>query len=200
MLTIGITGGTGCGKTTLVEQLINQLQEEVTLISQDDYYHDLSHLSYDERVAINFDHPESIDFQLLSEHLAALKKGSSIEKPTYSFVDHNRNTTTITIVPKRIIIIEGILIFTQARLRDLLDFKIYIQADSDIRLSRRLKRDIEERGRDIEEVTDRYHNTLKPMHDQFIAPSKTYADLIIQNNNQGAIDLSEVLRYIQANA
>ena len=200
MLLIGISGGTGCGKTTMVEQLIAQLDEEVILISQDDYYHDLSHLTYDERVAINFDHPDSIDFALLCKQLEALKEGVSIDKPVYSFVAHNRSTTTVRLSPKRIVIVEGILIFTQAELRDLLDHKIYVEADSDIRLVRRLKRDIIERGRDIEEVTDRYLNTLKPMHEQFIAPSKAYADLVVTNNEQGPLDITSVLELIASHA
>jgi len=161
MLIVGITGGTGCGKTTIVHQLLEHFSKDDTiLISQDDYYHDLSHLSYDERVQINFDHPDSIDFALLEQHLKTLKKGSLIEKPEYSFVEHNRSVNTRTIVPKRIILLEGILIFTLPEIRKLLDLKIYIKAHSDIRLQRRIKRDIQERGRDIEEITERYENTL----------------------------------------
>jgi len=199
MLIIGITGGTGCGKTTIVHRLLEHFpKEDTALISQDDYYQDLSHLSYNERVKINFDHPDSIDFVLLEKHLKALKNGGSIEKPEYSFVAHNRSTKTQTIVPKKIIFLEGILIFTLPEIRKLLDLKIYIKADSDIRLQRRIKRDIQERGRDIEEITERYESTLKPMHEQFIAPVKQYADLIITNNEQGNLDLGTVYSTIQS--
>jgi len=198
MLIVGITGGTGCGKTTIVHQLLEHFSKDDTiLISQDDYYHDLSHLSYDERVQINFDHPDSIDFALLEQHLKTLKKGSLIEKPEYSFVEHNRSVNTRTIVPKRIILLEGILIFTLPEIRKLLDLKIYIKAHSDIRLQRRIKRDVQERGRDIEEITERYENTLKPMHERFIAPVKQYADLIITNNEQGNLNLDAVYAAIQ---
>ncbi|MDX1472113.1 MAG: uridine kinase [Flavobacteriaceae bacterium] len=192
MLIIGIAGGTGCGKTTVVDQILNELpQGEVGVISQDSYYKDTSHLSYDERVAINFDHPRSIDFELLEEHLKELKRGNSIEQPIYSFHEHNRTSETITINPQKVMIVEGILIFTHPELRDLFDIKIFVHADSDERLIRRLKRDIEDRGRDIDEVLTRYQNTLKPMHQQFIEPTKEYADIIIPNNkyNTVAVDI-----------
>lgn len=192
MLIIGIAGGTGCGKTTVVNQIVNELPDnEVCVISQDSYYKDTSHLTYDERVKINFDHPQSIDFELLCEHLKALKKGETIEQPVYSFVEHNRTTQTVTTKPSKVIIVEGILILTNPKIRDMFDIKIYVQTDSDERLIRRLKRDIVERGRDIDEVLDRYQNTLKPMHQQFIDPTKEFADLIIPNNtyNNVAIDI-----------
>lgn len=192
MLIIGIAGGTGCGKTTVVDQILNELpQGEVGVISQDSYYKDTSHLSYDERVAINFDHPRSIDFELLEEHLKELKRGNSIEQPIYSFHEHNRTSETVTINPQKVMIVEGILIFTHPELRDLFDIKIFVHADSDERLIRRLKRDIEDRGRDIDEVLTRYQNTLKPMHQQFIEPTKEYADIIIPNNkyNTVAVDI-----------
>lgn len=192
MLIIGIAGGTGCGKTTVVNQIVNELPDnEVCVISQDSYYKDTSHLTYDERVKINFDHPQSIDFELLCEHLKALRKGETIEQPVYSFVEHNRTTQTVTTKPSKVIIVEGILILTNPKIRDMFDIKIYVQTDSDERLIRRLKRDIVERGRDIDEVLDRYQNTLKPMHQQFIDPTKEFADLIIPNNNYNnvAIDI-----------
>lgn len=192
MLIIGIAGGTGCGKTTVVNKILNEMpNEDIGVISQDSYYKDTSHLTYDQRVAINFDHPNSIDFELLVEHLDLLKKGQTIQQPIYSFSEHNRTGDTITTKPKKVMIVEGILIFSKPEIRDLFDVKIYVHTDSDERLIRRLRRDIAERGRDLEEVLHRYQTTLKPMHEQFIEPMKAYADIIIPNNtyNTVAIDI-----------
>ncbi|MDU8886538.1 uridine kinase [Yeosuana sp. MJ-SS3] len=192
MLVIGIAGGTGCGKTTVVNQILNELPEgEVGVISQDSYYLDTSHLSYDERIKINFDHPRSIDFDLLVQHLKELKNNNPIHQPVYSFVKHNRTGDTILTHARKVMIVEGILILTNPELRDMFDIKIFVHADSDERLIRRLKRDISERGRDIDEVLARYQNTLKPMHEQFIEPMKEYADIIIPNNkyNNVAVDI-----------
>ncbi|MEL0643496.1 MULTISPECIES: uridine kinase [unclassified Olleya] len=196
MLIIGIAGGTGCGKTTVVNQILNQLPEgEVGIISQDSYYKDTSHLSYDERIKINFDHPRSIDFDLLEQHLKDLKDGQIIEQPVYSFVKHNRTGDTIKTKPRKVMIVEGILILTHPELREMFDIKIFVHADSDERLIRRLKRDITERGRDIDEVLARYQNTLKPMHQQFIQPMMEYADIIIPNNkyNTVAVDIVKTI-------
>ena len=192
MLIIGIAGGTGCGKTTVVNQILNELPEgEVGVISQDSYYTDTSHLNYEERIKINFDHPRSIDFELLVSHLDELKKSNPIHQPIYSFVKHNRTGDTILTHPRKVMIVEGILILTNPELRDMFDIKIFVHADSDERLIRRLKRDIAERGRDLDEVLSRYQNTLKPMHEQFIEPMKEYADIIIPNNkyNTVAVDI-----------
>ena len=192
MLIIGIAGGTGCGKTTVVEQIIAQLPvDEVCVISQDSYYKDTSDLNYQERVKINFDHPNSIDFDLLLQHLKALRDGASFEQPVYSFVEHNRTGETITTHPKKVVIVEGILILTQPEIRAMFDVNVYVHADSDERLIRRLKRDISERGRNIDEVLTRYQTTLKPMHQEFIEPTKEFADIIIPTNkyNTVAVDL-----------
>lgn len=192
MLVIGIAGGTGCGKTTVVNQILNELPEgEVGVISQDSYYKDTSHLSYDERIKINFDHPRSIDFELLEQHLKDLREGKDIHQPVYSFIKHNRTGDTVLTHPRKVMIVEGILILTHPELRALFDIKIFVHADSDERLIRRLKRDITERGRDIDEVLQRYQNTLKPMHQQFIEPTKEFADIIIPNNkyNTVAVDI-----------
>ncbi len=192
MLIIGIAGGTGCGKTTVVDQIINELPDgEVGVIFQDSYYKDLSHLTYEERVEINFDHPRAIDFDLLIEHLGILRTGMPIDQPVYSFKEHNRSDQVIRTHPSKVIIVEGILIMTNPKIREIFDIKIFVHADSDERLIRRLKRDINERGRDLSEVLNRYQNTLKPMHDQFIEPTKEYADIIIPNNkhNTVAIDI-----------
>lgn len=192
MLIIGIAGGTGSGKTTVVHQIMNELPDtEVGVISQDSYYKETHNLSFDERALINFDHPRAIDFELLVKHLKALKAGETIDQPVYSFIQHNRTDDTISTHPRKVMIVEGILILTNPELRDLFDIKIFVHADSDERLIRRLKRDISERGRDIDEVLNRYQNTLKPMHEQFIEPSKAFADIIIPNDkyNTVAIDV-----------
>lgn len=196
MLIIGIAGGTGCGKTTVVNQILDELPEgEVGVISQDSYYKDTSHLSLDERIKINFDHPRSIDFELLETHLKALKNGEAIDQPVYSFVKHNRTGDTVKTHPRKVMIVEGILILTNPELRSMFDIKIFVHADSDERLIRRLKRDICERGRDLDEVLTRYQNTLKPMHMQFIEPMKEYADIIIPNNkyNTVAVDIVKTI-------
>ena len=192
MLIIGIAGGTGSGKTTVVHQIMNELPEtEVGIISQDSYYKDNSNLSFDERALINFDHPRAIDFDLLVHHLQELKAGNNVDQPVYSFVTHNRTDDTIYTHPRKVMIVEGILILAHTELRDLFDVKIFVHADSDERLIRRLKRDIAERGRDMDEVLNRYQTTLKPMHQQFIEPTKAFADIIIPNDkyNTVAIDV-----------
>jgi len=192
MLVIGIAGGTGSGKTTVVNQILNELPaDEVCVISQDSYYKATNNLTYQERTKINFDHPKAIDFELLVQHLKELKSGKIIEQPVYSFVTHNRIKDTLKTHPRKVVIVEGILIFNSKELRDLFDIKIFVHADADERLIRRVRRDIEERGRDVNEVLTRYQNTLKPMHQQFIEPTKNYADIIIPNDryNTVAVDI-----------
>jgi len=192
MLILGIAGGTGSGKTTVVNQILNELpDEEVTVISQDSYYSATNNLSYKERTKINFDHPRAIDFDLLVKHLGILKTGKPINQPMYSFATHNRTKDTVKTHPSKVLIVEGILIFTNKELRDMLDIKVFVHADSDERLIRRMRRDIQERGRDMDEVLQRYQETLKPMHEQFIEPSKMYADIIIPNDrfNTVAVDI-----------
>lgn len=192
MLIIGIAGGTGSGKTTVVQQIMNELSsEEVGIISQDSYYRQTNGLSYEDRAKTNFDHPASIDFELLAEHLSRLKAGEAIEQPVYSFITHNRTTDTVITHPRKVMIVEGILILADAKLRDMFDIKIFVYADPDERLIRRLKRDIVERGRDMNEVLNRYQTTLKPMHEQFIEPTKAHADIIIPHDryNTVAIDV-----------
>lgn len=192
MLIIGIAGGTGSGKTTVVQQIMNELPEtEVGIISQDSYYKETHNLSFDERSLINFDHPRAIDFELLVTHLKELKAGNNINQPIYSFITHNRTDDSVFTHPRKVMIVEGILILANPELRELFDLKIFVYADSDERLIRRLKRDIAERGRDMDEVLNRYQNTLKPMHQQFIEPTKAFADIIIPNDkfNTVAIDV-----------
>lgn len=192
MLIIGIAGGTGSGKTTVVNQIMNELPvEEVGIISQDSYYKKSENMSYKDRSKINFDHPNSIDFDLLVKHLNELKEGKAIEQPVYSFVTHNRTKDTLKTHPRKVVIVEGILIFNNRELLDLFDIKIFVHADSDERLIRRIRRDVAERGRDVAEVLDRYQKTLKPMHQQFIEPTKNEADIIIPNDryNTVAVDI-----------
>lgn len=192
MLIIGIAGGTGSGKTTVVNQIIKHLpNDEVCVISQDSYYKSTDNLSFEERTKINFDHPRAIDFDLIIQHLKDLKIGKSIDQPVYSFVTHNRTKDVVKTQPRKVLIIEGILIFNNEKLRDLFDIKIFVHAENDERLIRRMKRDISERGRDIDEVLNRYQTTLKPMHQQFIEPTKNFADIIIPNDryNTVAIDV-----------
>jgi uridine kinase len=192
MLIIGIAGGTGSGKTTVVNHILNELPaDEICVISQDSYYKATDNLSYEERTKINFDHPRAIDFDLLIEHISQLKEGKVIEQPIYSFVTHNRTKDTIKTHPRKVVVVEGILILNNETLRSLFDIKIFVHADADERLIRRMRRDIKERGRDIDEVLNRYQDTLKPMHQQFIEPTKNYADIIIPNDryNTVAVDI-----------
>ena len=192
MLIIGIAGGSGSGKTTVVRALTEQLKEKVVVIPQDSYYKDSSHLPMEERQKVNFDHPDSIDFDLLIKHLKELKKGHSVEQPVYSYITCSRSTTeTVTVHPAEVIIVEGILIFCCAELRKQIDIKIFVDADDDDRLMRVMARDILERGKTVETVIQRYSRTVKPMFLQFIEPSKRYADVIIPQggHNKVAIDV-----------
>lgn len=192
MIIIGIAGGTGSGKTTVVRKIANVVPEKnVAILMQDSYYNDNTHLSFDERQKINYDHPNSIDFDLLLKQINDLKTNQPIEQPIYSYTTHTRTGDYTVIHPKEILIVEGILIFTNEHLRKLCDIKIFVHTDSDLRLIRRIKRDINERGRDLEEVLNRYEKTLKPMHNQFIEPTMKYADLIIPvgGENKVAIDI-----------
>lgn len=198
MITIGVYGGTGSGKTTIVSQIVSEFPtSEIQVISQDSYYKDTSHLTFDERCALNFDHPDAIDFPLLYQHVNSLKNGENIEQPVYSFEIHNRTKETVTVVPKKILIIEGILILNYPKLRSLFDLKIFIDADSDMRMERRVSRDISERGRTPEEVLNRYLNTLKPMHKQFIEPMKVHADITLENHQNTPLNLSELIDKIK---
>ena len=198
MLIIGIAGGTGSGKTTVVQQIMNELPLcEVGIISQDSYYRDNSHLKFEDRAKINFDHPRAIDFELLANHLTQLREGKTIDQPVYSFVTHNRTAETVPTHPCKVMIVEGILILSDPKVRDMFDIKILGHADSDERLIRRLRRDIAERGRDMEEVLNRYQTTLKPMHEQFIEPTKAFADIIIPNDRYNTVAIDVVRAVIK---
>jgi uridine kinase len=200
MLIIGIAGGTGSGKTTVVRKIIERLPKgEVAVLPQDSYYRDSSHLPFEKRQEINFDHPNSIEFELLQDHLKQLKKGVAINQPIYSYLTCTRSEETIHVQPTEVVIIEGILALTQPELRDLMDIKVFVDCDADDRLNRVIKRDIVERGRSVETVLARYEDVLKPMHLQFIEPTKRYADIIVPQggNNHVAIDI--LTQFIQKN-
>ena len=189
---IGITGGTGSGKSTIADALYSNFSNErITMIQQDMYYKDQSNLSMEERVKTNYDHPMAFDNDLLVEHLQKLIKGKSIEKPRYDFTVHNRAKDTTTVEPREIIIVEGILILEDERIRNLLDIKVYVDTDADISILRRLVRDIDERGRTVESVIDQYLTMVRPMHMEFTEPTKRYADIIIPEggHNYVAIDI-----------
>ena len=200
MLIIGIAGGTGSGKTTVVRKIIERLPKgEVAVLPQDSYYRDSSHLPLEKRQEINFDHPNSIEFELLQNHLKQLKSGLAIDQPIYSYLTCTRSEETIPVRPTEVVIIEGILALTQLELRDLMDIKVFVDCDVDDRLNRVIKRDIVERGRSVEKVLARYEDVLKPMHLQFIEPTKRYADIIVPQggNNHVAIDI--LTQFIQKN-
>ncbi len=198
MLVIGIAGGTGSGKTTVVRKIIEKLPlGEVTVIPQDSYYKDNREIPMEERKKINFDHPDSIEFSLLVDHIKKLKNGESVEQPTYSYLTCTRGEETVLVNPAQVVIIEGILILTNKELRDLIDIKIFVDADADDRLSRVIKRDIIERGRNVSDVLERYDLTVKPSHLQFIEPTKRYADIIIPQGGQNKVAINLLKEHIE---
>ena len=200
MLIIGIAGGTGSGKSTVVRKILERLpQGEVVILPQDSYYRDSSHLPLEDRLEINFDHPDSIEFELLVKHLKALKKGKTIEQPIYSYLTCTRSSETIPIKPCHVIIVEGILVLTNPELRKMMDLKVFVDADADDRLIRVINRDIIERGRSVNKVMERYECTVKPMHLQFIEPSKRFADLIIPQGGNNHIAIDILTKYIENN-
>ena len=189
---IGVAGGSGSGKTTVVRRIVDSLgPEHVTLLDHDRYYRDRNDLRLEERAALNYDHPDSLETDLLVRHVRELKSGKAVEVPRYDFTRHARLMEKDTFQPRRALIVEGILIFTDAALRDLMDIKVFVDTDSDTRFIRRLQRDVAERGRTMESVIDQYQTTVKPMHLEFVEPSKRYADVIIPlgGHNTVAVDL-----------
>jgi len=198
MLVIGIAGGTGSGKTTVVNKILERLDErQITVIPQDSYYKDNSHLPLEKRQELNFDHPQSIDWELMVDHLLKLKSGYAIEQPIYSYITCTRSAETIYTKATQIIIVEGILIFTDPPLRNCLDMKIFVDADADDRLSRVISRDIIERGRSVNKVLERYEKTVKPMHLQFIEPTKRYADIIIPQGGHNTVAINMLISTIE---
>lgn len=198
MLIIGIAGGTGSGKSTVVKEIAERLKNDVVVIPQDSYYFDQSHLPMEERQRLNFDHPDAIDFDLLIDQINTLKQGQSVDQPVYSYITCSRSKNeTVRVNSAPIIIVEGILIFTSQKLRDLLDIKIYVDADDDDRLMRVISRDIMERGKSVSNVMERYELTVKPMHLQFIAPSKRYADIIIPQGGHNIVAIEMLAATIE---
>ena len=198
MTIIGIAGGTGSGKTTVVREIVKALPEHyVAVIPQDSYYNDTTGMTVEERRAINFDHPDAFDWKLLIKHVSDLREGRAVEQPTYSYLVSNRLPETIHVEPKPVIIIEGIMALINKRLRDMMDIKIFVDADADERLIRNITRDTKERGRTVEMVVDRYRAVLKPMHDQFIEPTKRFADIIIPDGGENTIGINMVCKYIR---
>ena len=197
ILVIGIAGGTGSGKTTLMNNLIERFQGSVTVLSHDNYYRRNDHLTYEQRCQINYDEPAALETDLMARHLDQLRHGETIQCPVYDFAQHNRSSETIEIAPKSVIIVEGILIFENKELRDLMDIKIFVDTDADVRLCRRIKRDVNKRGRSLESVLDQYQNTVKPMHEKYVEPSKKYADLVVPEGGKNFVALDMIMDRIQ---
>ncbi len=197
MLVIGIAGGTGSGKTTVVNKIQKQFTKgEVSILTHDSYYYDNSDLSLEDRRKKNFDHPDSIEFDLMIEHVKKLKRGESIEEPIYSFITCTRSKEIKHVKPKEVLIIEGILCLTNKALRDLMDLKVFVDCDSDLRLSRVIQRDIQERGRNVHDVLKRYENTVRPSHLQFIEPSKRFADIIVPQGGRNLVAIQILTNHI----
>ena len=198
MFIIGIAGGTGSGKTTVVNKILEAIPAtHVALIPQDSYYKDSGHLPMEERQKINFDHPDSLEFDLLVDHICHLKEGKPVEQPRYSYLTCTRSEDTITVEPRDVVIVEGILIYTHMPLVDAIDLKVFVDADADDRLGRVIQRDMEERGRSVQQVLERYEKTVKPMHLQFIEPSKRVADVIVPQGGKNEVAISVLLNTIQ---
>ena len=192
-LVIGIAGGTGSGKTTLMKNIINRFGDVVTVLSHDNYYKRHDELTYEERCKINYDEPAALETDLMAYHLDLLRQGQPIECPVYDFTQHNRSDETITVVPKSVIIVEGILIFENEPLRDLMDIKIFVDTDADVRLCRRIKRDVNKRGRTLESVLIQYQETVKPMHEKYVEPSKKYADIVVPEGGKNLVALDMIM-------
>ena len=192
ILVIGIAGGTGSGKTTLMNNLIETFQDDVTLLSHDNYYKRHDDLTYEERCGLNYDEPAALETDLMAVHLDKLRHGEAIDCPVYDFTQHNRSNETIRIVPKKVIIVEGILIFENKELRELMDVRIFVDTDADVRLCRRILRDVRERGRTLESVLSQYQDTVKPMHEMYVEPSKKYANIIVPEGGRNLVALDMI--------
>ena len=197
ILVIGIAGGTGSGKTTLMKNLIARFAGDVTVLSHDNYYKRHDELPYEERCKLNYDEPAALETDLMARHLEALRRGESILCPVYDFAVHNRSDETVRIVPQRVIIVEGILIFENRQLRDLMDIKIFVDTDADVRLCRRIKRDVNKRGRTLESVLLQYQQTVKPMHEKYVEPSKRFADIVVPEGGKNLVALSMITGHIR---
>ena len=197
ILMIGIAGGTGSGKTTLMKNLVERFGDVVTVVSHDNYYKRHDEMTYEERCLINYDEPAAFENDLMARHLDALRKGESVQCPVYDYTVHNRSDETITIEPKQVIIVEGILIFADEALRDLMDIRIFVDTDADIRLCRRIKRDVNKRGRTLESVLTQYQQTVKPMHEKYVEPSKKHANLVVPEGGKNYVALDMIIDRIQ---
>lgn len=197
VLVIGIAGGTGSGKTTLMKSLMGQFGEEITVLSHDNYYRAHNDLPYEERCKLNYDEPAAFETELMVRHLEELRAWHAVQCPVYDFTVHNRSDQVILLEPKSVIMVEGILIFQNKALRDLMDIKIFVDTDADIRLCRRIKRDVNKRGRSMESVLLQYQATVKPMHDQYVEPSKKFADLVVLEGGKNLVALDMIMNRIQ---
>ena len=197
ILVLGIAGGTGSGKTTLMDNIIRQFGNVVTVLSHDNYYRRRDELTYEQRCLINYDEPAALETDLMTVHLDELRHGRPIDCPVYDVTQHNRSDKTVRIVPKSVIIVEGILIFEDKSLRDLMDIKIFVDTDADVRLCRRILRDVTERGRTLESVLTQYQTTVKPMHEKYVEPSKKFADIVVPEGGRNTVALDMILGRIQ---
>lgn len=197
VLVIGIAGGTGSGKTTLMKNLMGEFGNRITVMSHDNYYRAHNDLPYEERCKLNYDEPAAFETELMVKHLEALRRGESVECPVYDFTVHNRSDQVIHLEPKPVIMVEGILIFENKALRDQMDIKIFVDTDADIRLCRRIKRDVNKRGRSMESVLTQYQATVKPMHDQYVEPSKKFADLVVLEGGKNLVALDMIMNRLQ---
>ncbi len=197
ILVIGIAGGTGSGKTTLMKNLVERFGPVVTVLSHDNYYKCRDSLPYEERCKLNYDEPDAMDTSLMVYHLEQLRRGEAIDCPVYDFAIHNRCKETVRVEPRQVIIVEGILIFENEPLRDLMDIKIFVDTDADVRLCRRIKRDVTKRGRTLESVLEQYQSTVKPMHEKYVEPSKRYADIVVPEGGKNKVALDMIMGHIQ---
>ena len=197
ILVIGIAGGTGSGKTTLMNNLIQRFGDVITVLSHDNYYRRLDHLSMEERCRINYDEPAALETELLVQHLKRLREGQAVDCPVYDFTVHNRSEETLHITPQKVIIVEGILIFADEELRDLMDIRIFVDTDADVRLCRRIKRDVNKRGRSLESVLLQYQTTVKPMHEKYVEPSKKHANIVVPEGGKNWVALDMIMGCIQ---
>ena len=197
IIVIGIAGGTGSGKTTITQEIAKSLGSHVTVITYDSYYKPHHELSYEERVKLNYDHPNAYDTDMFARDLDALRNGSIVECPVYDYTIHDRSENTLTIHPSKVIIVEGILIFHYEEIRNLMDIKVFVDADADVRILRRITRDVKERGRSLDSVINQYITTVKPMHEAFVEPSKRYADIIIPEGGQNQVALEMLIGRIR---
>jgi len=198
VIVIGIAGGTGSGKSTLINRIKEEFSDSITMLSHDFYYKGHSHIPFEERKKLNYDHPDAFDTDLMIEHVKALTEFRSIERPVYDFTIHNRIDETVTVRPAKVIVVEGILIFENKELRDMCDIKVFIDTDADVRIIRRIIRDVEERGRTLDSIVNQYLTTVKPMHEQFVEPSKKYADIIVPEGGYNRVALEMLNERIHA--